>query len=159
MDKREIREAAKKRLQGIGYMQRRIRQLEQRRRVLRMRAEGLRGISYEGDRVQTTPHNAMEDTLLELYDLDDQYAHTIADLYAAIETMEREIDGLPDRAQKEVLKAMYLDERDRKTTLWMVAMDLHRSYDNVRHLHTAGLIAYGRMYLEETSTKKHNELC
>lgn len=150
MDKREIREAAKKRLQGIGYMQRRIRALEQRRGVLRTRAEGLRGISYDGDRVQTSPHNAMEDTLLELYDLDDQYAHTIADLYAAIVTTEREIDGLQDRAQKEVLKAMYLDDHDRKTTLWMVAKELHRSYDNVRHLHTAGLIAYGRMYIDKS---------
>lgn len=90
----------------------------------------------------------MEDTLLTLYDLEDQYAHTLADLYEEITCREREIDGLQDMAQREVLKSMYLDERDGRRTLWAVAMDLHRSYDAVRHLHTAGLIAYGKLYLD-----------
>lgn len=148
MNRRELREAAKKRLQVIGYLQRRVRALERRQATLRTRADGLRGIAYDGDRVQTSPHNTQEDTLLMLYDVEEQYAHTLEDLYMQLQDREKEIDSLPDPVQREVLKALYIDESERRVTLWMVAEALHRSYDSVRHIHTAGLIAYGRRYID-----------
>lgn len=63
---------AKQYLKQIKAIDGRIRRLKDRINTLRMTSDGLKAVSYDKDKVQTTPIDSMAETISEIIDLERQ---------------------------------------------------------------------------------------
>lgn len=133
-----------------------IRRLKCRCLVLQMRCDELRtqaasvkAITYDRDRVQSSPRNQMEAIMIRLADLEDKYARTIAEYHAAIHIREKQIEGLQNPDYEEILRLRYIEDnkQGRQMSLEEIAVRMHRSYPRVKHMHGEALEAFRKQYL------------
>ena len=140
---------AKKYLGEIYYLRRRCEILGEQVAQLRTQVEGVKGIVYDKDKVQTSTVNAVEDQLARLADLERRYEKSIERYHKAILHREDQIAHMPRPEHAELLRMRYLevDSKGRRYTLEEIAVKTHWSYDRVRHMHGEALAAFGRKYL------------
>lgn len=137
---------AKRYLLEVKILRRQIQNLEQKREFIRTTAEGMKAITYDRDKIITSPVNSTEKLILELVEITNQYSEKILEYHKAIEIRRQQVMKMaPQHA--EVLTLLYLDGPG--LGLWGAAKIMSLSYDTVKHLHTNALKAFAKAYLED----------
>ena len=141
---------AKEYLNGIRRKRLHCQTLWERVKELRTQAEGLRAVTYDKDRVQVSPANRMEDTLIKLESITKKYVDALEAYHTELEKARDEIDAMPNEMYREVLILRYMtdDEDGRQMSLEKIACTMHRNFDHVRHIHGNALREFERMFLE-----------
>lgn len=142
---------AKQYLGRVHQLRRQCESLERRILLLRAKAEGLRGITYDKDRVQVSPSNTIEEAVTELVNLEMRYHGLIVEYSDVISTCIRQIQSLPDPRYVEVLMMRYIDEEPRsldgRKSFDDIADKMGYTYGSIRHLHSDALQEFAKRYL------------
>lgn len=150
---------AKEYLLEIRTMRRTLHTLEQQAEDLRTRAEGLRAIVYDKDRVQVSVSNQLEKIIPRLIEADTKYAEALIKYKVEILRRTQQIKDIGRDDYAEILRLRYVEEgeRGRQLTLEEIAVMLHRSFSWVRHLHGKALQSFAMKY--KLDTQKHIKAC
>lgn len=139
---------AKKYLSEIHLQRNRCKILEEQAEQLRCQIEGVKGITYDKDKVQTSVTNAVEDQLAKLIDIERQYTKALAEFNTMFLHREKQIAQMGKPEYIRILQLRYLEtDNGQRLSLEKIAVLTHWSYDHVRHLHGEALAAFGRKYL------------
>lgn len=84
--------------------------LAKKEEELRARAEGLKAVTYDKDRVQVSPSDQMPDVVAELVEVQEEYAGAIAECFRHIHKCEDMIGELHSAKQIEVLRWRYIED-------------------------------------------------
>lgn len=144
-------------LSEIHRLKRMTLSLERKIETLRHRAEGLNGITYDKDKVQTSPANTIEAAVVELVDLETRLVEVSHRYAEAARIRTDQILDMDDPRYAELLFLRYVDDgKDGKgNTLADVADMMNYSMDWTRRLHGRALQAFGAKYMKE-DTQRHN---
>ena len=144
---------AKQYLSRVHQLRRQCESLERKILLLRAKAEGLRGITYDKDKVMTSPTNTIEEAVTELVNLESRYKELIIRYSEAITTRIDQIQGLEDPRYVEVLTLRYIEEephaRNGQLTFDDIAEEMHYSTKHIRSLHGAALQTFANKYLKD----------
>lgn len=115
---------------------------------LRDQAAGIGAITYDRDRVQTSPEDRMGKVMAELVDLETKYAHSISIYHEAIRVRVEQIERLDNPDHVEILRLRYVEEdaQGNQMSLEEIAYKMHRSFFRIAHLHGEALQAFDRKY-------------
>lgn len=148
---------AKEYLNQISVLRCRCEILERKCAELRTEAEGVKAITYDRDKVQTTADNRLERTMLRLVDLESKYVRAIAEYHAAIHTREKQIAALDKPMYAELLSLRYINGY----SLQQVADELHerhpdREYNEgyIRKAHGWALYEFQKKYKSYLTGRK-----
>lgn len=146
-----LRNAAARYLGEIQTLRKAV--VRQKMELDRLRHEltGLKAIVYDKDKVMTSPVNTLEEQMVRLDEITTKYAEKLAEMYEAIRIREEQIGRMPKVQHREILTERYL--RQRRKSFDIIARDINRSDDWVRHLHTEALLEFAKMY--KLDTKPH----
>ena len=137
---------AKEYLSEIHKLRRLLRSLELKAEELRTQAEGVKAITYDKDKVQTSPSNLMEELVLRLVEVEEEYGRQIVHYHTE---MQKRIDQIaamrPDYA--EILRLRYIEGNGHALRLEEIALRMHLSWPRVKHLHGEALEAFRRKWL------------
>ena len=146
---------AKQYLGRVHHLRRQCESLERKIMLLRAKAEGLRAITYDKDKVQVSPTNTIEEAVTELVNLESRYKELIIRYSEAITTRIDQIQGLEDPRYAEVLMMRYIEEephaRNGQMTFDDIAEEMHYSVSRIRFLHGAALQAFAKKYLQDNT--------
>lgn len=119
--------------------------------ALRSEMEGLKAVTYDRDRVQTSPADRMSEMIPRLVDLEEKYAKAVADYYEGILVRVQQIAEIGRADYEEILRLRYIEvnKEGKRYTLEEIAVKTHRSFDRVAHLHGDALEAFRRKYLKD----------
>lgn len=139
---------AKQYLEKVHYLRKRCDSIDRRLRFLRARAEGMRGISYDADRVQTSPGNSLEAAVVDMVQIETEYRDLIAEYAAAVATRSKQITAMADARYAEILWLRYIEttDRGRQMTLDDIAEEMGYSKSHIARLHGAALQAFAKAY-------------
>lgn len=87
-----------------------IKELKLRIEDLENQATGLKGISYDGVRVQTSPQDAMSSKIVEITKYEEQLSSKIKELNLRRQEAQRMIDTLTDTRERQVLDLYFLSD-------------------------------------------------
>ena len=107
-----------------------------------------KAITYDGDRVQTSPSDTMSEIAGEVLDLDKQIEKLIVSKQRKIEKRYTDIAQLDDEMERIVLAGYYLEE----LSMYDVADAVGYSYQ-----HTCRIRKNGVMHLSEALQSRHYE--
>ena len=143
-------------LSEIHRLKRMTQRLEHKIETLRNRAEGLKGITYDKDKVQTSPANAIEEAVVELVDLETRLVEVSHRYAEAARIRTDQILDMDDPRYAELLFLRYVDDgKDGKgNTLADVADMMNYSLDWTFRLHGMALQAFGNKYLKPDKQKQ-----
>ena len=99
------------------------------------------GISYDGDRVQTSPEDSMARIMAEVDELDGQIDTLRRSMAMEILRISRVIDQMDDPREATVLDAYYLGRR----SMQEIAEHLHYSERHVYRLRSEGVAKMSQM--------------
>lgn len=99
------------------------------------------GISYDGDRVQTSPEDSMARIMAEVDELDQQIDTLRRSMAVEILQISRVIDQMDDPREATVLDAYYLGRR----SMQEIAEHLHYSERHVYRLRSEGVAKMSQM--------------
>lgn len=102
----------------------------------------IHGISYDRDKVQTTPEDSMPDLVAALIKLEDVTDAKYERLLAMIQTITEQINQLDDITDRRILYMRYV----KGNTLGAIARELHYSYDWMKHRHGMALRKFGEIF-------------
>lgn len=140
---------AKQYLGQVHRMRRRAIFLKAAEEDLRTKAEGLRAIVYDKDKVQVSASNKLEELMTDIIVTQERYAECINELHREILTIERQISTLPNQ-YAEVLRLRYIDySKNRRLTLAEISKTMTISYDRARHLHGTALQTFAKKFLQD----------
>ena len=103
---------AKQYLGEVIKLKKKAKSLSQKEEDLRTKAEGLRAITYDKDRVQVSTGDRMPDVIALMVEVQADYGETIAECYRLIKEREEKIGALKSIRQIEVLRWRYLEDKD-----------------------------------------------
>lgn len=140
---------AKEYLRKVHDMRRRQDRLLERLIELKEQAQGIKAITYDKDRVQTSPVNRFEELMVRLADLETRYAFAIARYNTEIQQIEAQIESLDNADYEEVLRLRYLVKTPnyKPMRLEEIALRMHKSYPRIRHMHGEALEEFRRRFL------------
>lgn len=135
---------AKQYLQKIRKLDRMIEQRIKERDSLRQ-FDGVGAIAYDSDPVQTSPKgNApFESTVEKLIALEEELDRLIDEYVTLKDKIIGEIQGLSNTVYVTLLHKRYVEYK----SLEVIAVEMHYSYERVRHLHGYALRAFELEYL------------
>lgn len=136
-------------LSEIHRLKRMAERLERKTQMLRHRAEGLKGITYDKDKVQTSPANAIEEAVTELVDLETKLAEVYQHYAETARIRTKQILDMDNAQYAELLYLRYVDDgrNGKGNTLDDVAEEMNYSAQHIRRLHGQALQAFGNLYL------------
>jgi RNA polymerase sigma factor (sigma-70 family) len=114
-----------------------------RRQLERLREDtySLRGIAYDGGRVQSSPTGSgIEDKAIALVAVQKDLELKIIDYHEARARIETQIASLPDKRYRDILTYRYVDQ----LSLREIADVMGYSYDRVKHLHGYALLIFAK---------------
>lgn len=115
---------------------------------LHHQAAGIRAITYDGDKVQTTPADTMPDIMAQILDVERKYNKAILHYHEVVQRIGAQVDGLENPAHAQILTLRYLTISDACRTLSFadIAAIMGRSEGRIIHLHGEALEAFRRKY-------------
>ena len=144
---------AKQYLSRVHHLRRQCESLERKILILRTKAEGLRAITYDKDKVQVSPTNTIEEAVTELMHLENVYHDYIVAYSEAITKRIQQIQALPDARLAEVLMMRYIQEEPKapggRMTFDDIAEEMHYSRIQIVRLHGQALQAFEERYLKD----------
>lgn len=105
----------------------------------------LRGISYDTDRVQTSPRDAMSESVARLVDLKNEAEADILKLEELRDDCIRKINGLSKREYIAILHARYVDGMNFEK----ISCDIGYSYYRTCRMHGEALEEFEKKYLRK----------
>lgn len=137
---------AKEYLKQVRKLDTMIEQLIKERDSLRQ-FDGVLGLSYDGDPVQTSPDGSapFEKTVARIISLEAELDDLIDEFVATRTKITREIHGLDNMLYVRLLYKRYVEYK----SLELIAAEMYYSYDRIRHLHGYALRAFELKYLTE----------
>lgn len=125
-----------------------VKALEDRVAELEHKMQGLKAITYDADRVQTSPTNRMEELYMALEDAVERNVKKYKKSVGEIEKAFEQVHMMDNPLHIEILTLRYFtdDEDGRQMSLERIACIMHRSFDHVRHLHGRALQEFERIY-------------
>lgn len=137
---------AKEYLSEIQKMRRLLHSLEIRAEELRTQAEGMKAITYDRDKVQVSPASRMEDLVVRLVEVEEEYGRQIVRYHTEMQKRIKQIAALrSDYA--EILRLRYVEGNGHPLRLEEIALRMHLSWPRVKHLHGEALEAFRRKWL------------
>ena len=103
---------AKQYLSEVIKLKRKAQSLTQKEEDLRTKAEGLKAIVYDKDKVQVSSSDRMPGVIAEMVEVQAEIGETIAECYRQIKEREDKISALKSIRQIEVLRWRYLEDKD-----------------------------------------------
>ena len=103
---------AKQYLSEVIKLKKKAQSLSRKEKELRTKAEGLRAITYDKDRVQVSTGDQMPDIVALMIEVQKDYATTVAECYRQIKEREDRIGALKSVRQIDVLRWRYLEDKD-----------------------------------------------
>ena len=108
----------------------------------------VRAFDYSGVKVKTSPHgDANINLALDIMALEKDLAEKKYELQKAKAKLIEEIGGLDNEIHVELLTLRYCD----LAPFEAIALDMHMSYDRIRHLHGEALRSFQNKYLVSAS--------
>lgn len=140
-------------LSEIHRLRRMAQRLERKIETLRHRAEGLKSITYDKDRVQTSPANTIEAAVVELVDLETRLAEVSHRYAETARIRTKQILDMDNAQYAELLYLRYVDDgrNGKGNTLDDVAEEMNYSAQHIRRLHGQALQAFGNLYLKDAT--------
>ena len=142
--------AAKTYLNKAHHLRRQCEALERKILLIRTKAEGLRAVTYNKDKIQISPTNVLEDAVLELDHLEKRYRRMITKYTTEIETRIQQIESLPDPRQVEVLMLRYIYDEPAapggQMTFDDIADTMHYAKITVLRIHGQALQEFSQRY-------------
>lgn len=147
---------AKEYLNQIHKLRWQIDALESQIEYLRTKASGVKAITYDDEKVQTSPQNAFETSMVELAEVTNRYTERILEYVDLTTRIEKQIAGMekPEHARILTLRYIEVDKRGRKLSLERIARTMGYTFEWTRHLHGEALEEFERKYLHEESPHK-----
>lgn len=135
----------------VTKSKRMIKFYEDRLTELRNQAAGIRAITYDGDKVQTTPADTMPDIVARILDAERKYNAAIAAHHEIVQRISAQVEGLdnPVYAQMLTLRYLSVDQRGRPKSFHEIATAMNRSLDRIIHIHGEALEDFRRRYLKQ----------
>lgn len=142
---------AKEYLSEIQKLRRQIGHIENKLTELRAKAEGVKAITYDDDRVKTSTENRAEDALVKLIDLEERYEDTIREYHDAIQIREEQIRTMKKPEHVELLMLRYVEDdgSGRQLTFDQIADRMGYSRDHVNKMHGGALNEFERTFLKD----------
>ena len=103
---------ARQYLMEVIKLKEKIRNLSEDIEALRTKAEGLKAITYDKERVQTSPEDRMPDYAVEIVQICEEMGKTIVSCQRQIQIRQEMIDKLNSPKQREVLRWRYIRDND-----------------------------------------------
>lgn len=144
---------AKEYLSKIQIYRRAILSTQLRIEELEHQASGIRAITYDRDKVQTSPENRIEDIMIKVDALTRKLTRQITKYQSEVLKREKQIAELERAEYAQVLQMKYIDGMNLlQITLAMRDADggQRYSYDHVKHMHGWALNAFQKKYLNNT---------
>lgn len=144
---------AKEYLSKIQIYHRAILSTQLRIEELEHQASGIRAITYDRDKVQTSPENRIEDIMIKVDALTRKLTRQIMKYQREVLKREKQIAELERAEYAQVLQMKYIDGMNLlQITLAMRDADggQRYSYDHVKHMHGWALNAFQKKYLNNT---------
>lgn len=144
---------AKEYLSKIQIYHRAILSTQLRIEELEHQASGIRAITYDRDKVQTSPENRIEDIMIKVDALTRKLTRQIMKYQSEVMKREKQIAELERAEYAQVLQMKYIDGMNLlQITLAMRDADggQRYSYDHVKHMHGWALNAFQKKYLNNT---------
>lgn len=101
-----------------------------------------KGITYDGDKVQTSVSDKVTEDIAKLIDIDRKYIELVRAYHEKREQIIAQIYGLNKKKYIDVLEKIYMDNKP----LCVCADEMHYSYATIRHIHGDALKAFGTKY-------------
>ena len=142
---------AKQYLSRVHALRRQIESLEQQIEFLTIKASGVKGITYDGDKVVVSPENTLEQAMVEVAEMTNKFNDSVLKYSRLVLKIERQIAGLDNADQVELLTLRYLttDKRGKQLTFDRIAVMMHRSFERTCHIHVEALAAFQKKYLDK----------
>lgn len=144
---------AKEYLSKIQIYHRAILSTQLRIEELEHQASGIRAITYDRDKVQTSQENRIEDITIKVDALTRKLTRQIMKYQSEVLKREKQIAELERAEYAQVLQMKYIDGMNLlQITLAMRDADggQRYSYDHVKHMHGWALNAFQKKYLNNT---------
>lgn len=126
---------AEERLRQIRILESRIRYREDRLKELRYAAAGLRAISYDTVRVQSSPEDMMADRVSAVTEEEARLLEDIRTLTAERENCIKLIERIGDAAQEDVMRKFYVQGE----SITDISLDMNYSIQNIYALRKKGI--------------------
>lgn len=133
---------AKEYLGQIRLCQRKIKQKEKQREMLRDDVVLLEGIRYDRDKVQTSPKDNIAEMVAQLVDRENEIIQDVVSCNALINQAIDLIQGIDNIDYVDCLFRRYVEGYNFET----IAVDMHLSYYRVCHLHGEALRYFEEKY-------------
>lgn len=135
-------------LAKISIYRRTLRRIEMHIEELYARASGVKAVTYDGDKVQSSPENRLEKVMAEIDNEKRQWNKLHAKYERELRKRVDMIARLDHADHVEILMLRYVetDAAGRSLTFRRIADRMHLSEDRVKHLHGEALQAFGRRY-------------
>lgn len=139
---------AKQYLSEAIKLKKKAQSLSRKEKELRTKAEGLRAITYDKDRVQVSTGDQMPDIVALMIEVQKDYAATVAECYRQIKEREDRIGALKSIRQIEVLRWRYLEDKDgRQYTFEEIAEQMAiQDKSSVINLHKRAIKAFANRW-------------
>lgn len=136
-------------LSEIRHLKRMADTLERKRETLIQQAGGLKAITYDKDKVQTSQANLLEEAVIRIADLDTKLAAVTKRYTAAVAIRTEQIMALNKPEYRELLLLRYVDDgkEGKGNTLDEIAERMGYTYSWTRKLHGRALQEFGKQYL------------
>ena len=127
--------SAKQYLKRIWYLEGRIKRDRERLDSLRMAADGVKGIVYDADKVQTSPADTMSERVGALVDLQRKLVSEIVELEETKSEILNVIHSLDNETMEQMLYLRYLKHMN----FYDIAAEMGYSLRQVHYIHGKAL--------------------
>ena len=139
---------AKQYLSEVIKLKRKAQSLAQKEEDLRTKAEGLKAIVYDKDKVQVSSSDRMPGVIAEMVEVQAEIGETIAECYRQIKEREDKISALKSIRQIEVLRWRYLEDKDGRQYTFEEIAELMNVNDKsvVFRLHKRAIVSFAKKW-------------
>lgn len=139
----KIKNRAKSYLMQIRWIDDDIKREEEEIIKLTAMAEGLRAITYDRDKVQTSGNDCNTDTIIKLLEYKAKIEADSLELIELRSIIRNQIAAMQDPIYKQILFRYYMDGQRFET----IASDLNYSYQYIINAHGRALQAFEKLYM------------
>lgn len=129
-------------------------QMENKKRIydnIRNSIVYLRGVSYDMEKIQVSPSDALSETMAKLIDAEREAMNAIWEYEQFYDSCVDKINSMSRPEYVEILTRRYLKDDYSSKQLLHIALDMDYSYERVKHMHGEALQEFYRKYLSDKS--------
>jgi hypothetical protein len=126
-------------------------QMENKKRIydnIRNSIVYLKGVSYDMEKIQVSPSDALSDTMARLIDAEKEAMDAIWTYEQYYQGCVDKINDLSKPEYVEILTRRYLRDDYKSRQLLHIALDMGYSYERAKHIHGEALQEFYKKYLK-----------